>query len=837
MKKKNPSAKKDTAPKKNSAAKTTKKKNDKKGQFSKATEFIDLAGKKGVSSVQESIPYVRVYEDTNTNGGIIETSDGVFTKSYEIFDTNYSDAGEVRQEEILKVFEKTLSSFSPNCRYELTLFNRTIDQEAFNKKVLMEYKNDGNDALRAQHNEFLLQKMQEGKNNVRVEKYLTIAINAENVNAAMTRFAPIEKELSLQLKKINMKGLDGAILSLKDRLEILHDIYNNGQEGTFKQKFNLDDIVSEGITTKDIIAPTVMDFSKQDYIKIDDKFARVFFLKTLPSSLSSNLLEDLSSIGTNSVISVYYDIQPQDKATSFASAQVTNVGGEVVKAQKNLSKSGASPDLISPRLQTAHDDAKMLLEELTNGNQSLFHITLVITIFADTMEDLKLYSEQLKVRAREHLCGVDVLRVQQEQGFDTSLPLAKNLIHTHRIMTTHSASAVQPFSTQELQIRGGFYYGQNQLSRNLIIYNRGTGHNQNGVILGSPGAGKSFAAKMEMYQAYLNKDSSQIFIVDPEREYVGLGNALHATTFSIMPGGQNYINPFDLDITKDEDGTDPFPQKVDFIIAIVETMLGGHGELNGYLKSIIDNTLQELYAPYFRYLDSTPDHKTIDTSMCPTLRDFYDALRARKEPEARNLAQSIQMYCTGTLNLFAHHTNIDTSNRIIIYDTKRIGTNLQELGMQICLNDIWNRMVANKAKNIRTYFYVDEFYLLLRQLSSARYLEMVWKRARKWMGTPTGITQNVSDLLNNEQGNTILKTSDFALILTQSFDDRIALAQIYQISEEQQEYITNAGSGEGLIYTSTSIVPFENHVPTDSPIYKLLSTKASDDEDAVAEKI
>lgn len=825
--KKNASQKPNTAP--------AKGKSKKKSDFAKATEFINLAGKKAAQTVQESIPYVRVYEDTNTNGGIIETEDGIFTKSYEIADTNYSDAGEQRQEEILEVYEKILSSFSPNCRYEVTLFNRTIDQNAFNKKVLMEYRNDGNDELRAQHNEFLLEKMQEGKNNVRVEKYLTVAVNAENVSAAMSRFASIEKELSLQLKKINNRGLDGAILSLRDRLEILHDIYNNGEEGSFGKKFNLDDIVSQGITTKDVIAPTVMDFSHQDFIRIDDKYVRVFFLKTIPSTLSSNLLESLASIGTNSVISVHYEIQPQDKATAFASAQVTNVGGEVVKAQKALSKSGASADLISPRLRTAHDDAKMLLEELTNGNQSLFHVTLAVSIFADTMEDLKLYTEQLKTRAREHLCGIDVLRAQQEQGFDTTLPLARNFVHTHRIMTTRSASVIQPFSTQELQIKGGFYYGQNQLSKNLIIYNRGAGHNQNGVILGSPGAGKSFAAKMEMYQAYLNNKDSQIFIVDPEREYVGLAQALHATIFAIEPGGTAYINPFDLDITRDDDGTDPFPQKVDFIIAIVETMLGGHGELNGYLKSIIDNTLQELYTPYLKYLN---DHnKTIDTSMCPTLKDFYNALRARKEPEAKNLAQSIQMYCTGTLNLFAHHTNVDTSNRMIVYDTKHIGTNLQELGMQICLNDIWNRMVANRARNIRTYFYVDEFYLLLRQISSARYLEMVWKRARKWQGTPTGITQNVSDLLNSEQGNTILKTSDFAMILTQSFEDRIALAQIYQISEEQQEYITNAGSGEGLIYTSNSIIPFENHVPTNRPIYKLLSTKASDDEQAVAERI
>lgn len=829
----------------NTAKKTAPKNNKKKGPDTKLTQLIDQAGHEGKHSVQDTIPYVRVYDDRNTNGGIIETKNGVFTKSYILQDANFSDAGEDRQEELLKQFEKMLSSFSPDVKYQVNMFSRTIDQEEFNKKVLMEYRNDGNDTFRAQHNALVLEKMQEGKNNIRNEKYLTIAVNAKDVKSAMERFASIEKDLTLKLKKINGKGLEGCILSLKERMSILHDIYNNGEEGVFDDQFDLDAIASQGITTKDVICPMVMDFSAPDYIKVDDKYIRVFVLKTIPSSLSANLLESMSSVGTNSLISVHYDIQPQDKAASFASAQVTNVSGEVIKAQKALSKAGASPDLISNKLATASYDARQLLDELTNGNQQLFHITVTIAIYADTKDDLELYSEQVKTKAREHLCGVEIMRMQQEQAFNTTLPLAYNAVYAKRVMTTNAASAIQPFSTQELQIRGGFYYGLNQLSKNIIVYNRGAGHNQNGVILGSPGAGKSFAAKTEMYQAYLNTKKSQIFIIDPEREYVGLGKVLNATVFAIEPGGTAHINPFDLDISKSkEDDVDPFSSKVDFIIAIVETMLGGHAELNGYLKSIIDNTLQQLYAPYLKYLH---DHNiTISYEMCPTLKDFYNALRARQEPESRNLAQSIQMYCTGTMSLFAHTTNIDTTNRMIIYDTKNIGANLQELGMQICLNDIWVRMQSNAhhidagtglEDPIRTYFYIDEFYLMLRQESSAKYLEMVWKRARKWSGTPTGITQNVSDLLNSPQGNTILKTSDFAMILTQSFEDRLALAQIYQLSDEQQEYITNANSGTGIIWTTTATIPFENIVPSNSDIYKLLSTKAQDDEGAVSTRI
>lgn len=775
-------------------------------------------------TVQDSIPYKRVYDDSN--GGIIETKDGLFTKSYLISDTNYSDAGDDKQEFILKSFEKILTSFSTECVYEITINNRNIDQEAFNKKVLIEYQNDKNDKIRAEHNELVLEKMQEGKNNLKSEKYLTVGVNCPTIEDALTKFASIEKELEVKFKKINQIGLPA--LSLADRMEILHDIYNMGNEGDFAKFFDLNTIQAQGITTKDVIGPNSFNFKPSNYFQIDDRYARVLYLKSIPGNLTSRVLEQMTFIAANTLLSVYYDIQPQDKAVAFASAQVTNVGGEVIKAQKSLSKAGADPNLISTKLDTARTDAKRMLTALTSENQSLFHITVVMTIFADNKEDLDLYTKQAQARAQEVVCKFDVLTSQQEQGFTSALPLGLNMLKSHRVMLTYDAAVLQPFSTQELQVKNGFYYGLNQLSKNLIVYNRGISNNQNGVILGSPGGGKSFAAKMEMYQAFLNTRNTQIYIIDPEREYIPLANEFEGTVFSISPGGTTYINPMDLDITKDSED-DPFAAKVDFVISIVESMLGGRAELNGYLKSIIDNTLQQLYAPYIQALEKMG--KTIDTDICPTLRDFYDALRARKEPEAKNLAASIQMYCTGSLSLFAHHTNIDTNNRFIIYDTSHIGMNLKELGMQVCLNDIWNRMISNKKRSVRTWFYVDEFYLLLHQPSAARYLQMVWRRARKWGGTPTGITQNVSDLLSSEEGNTILKTSDFALMLTQSFEDRLALAQIYNISEEQQEYITNAAPGEGLIYTSRSIIPFENHVPATSPIYKLLSTKVEDAEE------
>ena len=780
--------------------------------------------------VLSTIPFTRVYDDTNTNGGIIEISNGTFSKSYYLDDTSFDDIGELEQDDILKSFEKILNTFNHLHSYEITINNRNIDKAKFNETILMPYKKDTLDDLRAEHNEIIMDKMQDGKNNLRAEKYVTVSVEAENINEALDLFASIEKEINVKFKHINSVGL--RPISLKDRMKILHNIYNLENEDAFNEEFNPRSLKKQGLSVKDAIAPISFEFGGKNvkngsYFKMGEIYGRSMILKSIPANINGNLLETLSSISTNLLLSVHYEAQEQEKAVAFASSQVTSVGGDVIKQQTSLSRSGASPDMISPKLRTAQLDAQEMLDDLTNRNQKLFKVIVVATVFATNEKDLELYTSQIMTKAKEQVCSMRVLSTTQEQGFNTSLPLAKNYLKAYLVMTSETASAVQPFSAVELQSKGGFYYGLNTLSRNLIIYNRAIGVNQNGFILGSPGTGKSFTAKMEMYQTYLNTDHSQIFVLDPEQEYVVLANRLGGQIISIEPGGKNHLNPLDLDITKDKDG-DPLAQKVDYVICIIERMLGGKSELSGFAKSIIDSTLQELYRPYIEDLERRGI--TIDTGSCPTLKDLYDTLCSRKEPEARNLAASIKTYCDGTLDLFAYHTNIDVNAKMVVYDTSHIGTNLKELGMQIALNDIWNRMISNKKSKIRTYFYIDEAHLFLRMPSSAEYIAMVWKRARKWMGTPTFITQNVEDMLRSAEGNTILSTSDFAVMLSQSPLDREALSDLFHISPEQQEYFTHVGSGEGLIYTAKAIVPFENHFPENTELYKILSTKPSDAE-------
>ena len=795
---------------------------------------------KARKTVQQTIPYVRVYEDLNTAGGVIESDECMFTKSYFVPDANYSSVGEEKQEEQLAAYEKILASFSGTNKFQITINNRNVDRTSFNHSIMMKKQEDGFDELRKENNNIIMGAIHAGKNNMKPEIYLTVGVPATNIRESLAKFTSLEKDLNSKFSKINDEGIE--TIDIAQRLEIFHDVYNLGNEGDFLREkvingikvksFDLKTICSQGITTKDVVGPSGFDFMN-DYMMIGDNYARALYLKGIPGSISSTLLEDISSVTANMLLSVHFDAMSKDKAAAFAAAQVTTIGGDVIKAQRKLAESGViSPDLISPKLQTAKADASEMLDDITNNNMSLLKITLVVVVFAKNMEDLDLYTDQIKTKARENLCQIDVLRSQQEQGLTTALPLAKNIIKVHKIMTSYTASAIQPFASKELLQPGGLYYGVNSQTNNLIFVNRLTRNNQSAVILGIPGGGKSFIAKNEMQQIILTQPKSQIFVIDPEREYVAQCKLMKGDVIKISSGSNNvnHINPLDLDITPDEDGERaPLQEKVDFIIGLVLRMMGRDAILTGSDKNVIDQVVTEMYAPYLEYLHEHNIYYCAE--QCPTLVDFCQMLRSRKELNAKEIANQIQIYCTGSFNTFAHKTNINTDNsKIVVYDISSIGENLKELGMYICLTDVWNRMISNKGRGFRTWLYLDEFYLILKEKASAEYLQMIWKRARKWGGCPTGITQNVEDLFATHEGTTIIETSDMITMLKQAPNNRAQLSAMLNISEEQQEFIGNVNQGEGLLYLGGTLIPFKNNFPTDTMLYKIMSTKPDDAE-------
>ena len=417
--------------------------------------------------------------------------------------------------------------------------------------------------------------------------------------------------------------------------------------------------------------------------------------------------------------------------------------------------------------------------------------------------------------------------MQQEVGFNASLPLGVNKLETKRLLTTETASLFIPFSAQELSQNGGIYYGLNAVSHNLILFDRTKSQNANGIILGTPGSGKSFSAKREIISVLLNTNDD-VYIVDPEREYAPLAELFGGEVVRIAAGSKVYLNPMDMDLNYANDD-DPVTLKADFICSLCETILGGKYGLSQSQNSIIDRCVRQIYQPYLNWLNQHPEKGSCDLKHMPTLRLLYDVLLRQPEPEAKQIALALERYATGSLDTFAHTTNVDVKKRFVVYDIKDVGSGMKEMGLQICLNDIWNRTISNKQKyNKRTWFYIDEFYLLTQTDSSAKFLQEIFKRTRKWGGVPTGITQNVEDMLVSKEARSIIANCQFVMMLNQAPTDKQELAKMFNISPAQLSYITNADTGQGLIYTGKSIVPFIDKYPTNTKTYAAMTTKLDD---------
>lgn len=780
-------------------------------------------GTKIPKTVQETIPYYSVYKN-----GIIETEPGVFSKSYLLFDANFKIATDEDQKTIFISFGKLLNMFGPSVHAEITVFNKNIDINRFRKEILLKMKGDDLDKYREESNEILLAKITEGKNSVTQEKYLTLSIEADGIESAMSTFGRLDTEVSTAVKAIN--GSDAPPLSIEERLLILYNIYNmDGAtlpidkqiNGKNVESFNLSALRKMGLTTKDVIAPPSIVFSK-DYMQIGDKYARAMFLDNLPSFLTTDVIPELTSVECNMLTSIHYESLRQDKTIKLIRNQIVNINSNVLEAQKKAARSGYSAELISTDLANAQDEATKLMEDITTRNQKMFLVSLVCTIFADTLDELNKYAETLQTIASKHLCQLKNLSFQQEYGFATSLPLAYNKIYVQRLLTTESAAVLMPFSTQELSQSDGMYYGLNAISKNLILYNRKSANNQNGVILGTPGSGKSFSAKREMINVILNTDD-EIYIIDPEREYTPLAKMFNGEVVRIAAGSNTHINPFDMDLDYADDD-DPITLKSDFIGSLCETVIGGRYGLSPTQKTIIDRCVRRLYEGYIQQKSRAGD-TAIDTDNTPTLLDFYNLLREQPEIDAANIALSLELYCKGSLDTFAHKTNVNTNSRVLVYDIKDIGAGLKNMGLQVCLNDVWNKTIANKKKGKRTWFYIDEFYLLTQTETSARFLQQIWKRARKWGGVPTGITQNVEDLLASKEARGIINNCDFVLMLNQSPLDGLELSRMFNISPAQKSYITNSEPGKGLLYNGRFIIPFIDKFPKGNSLYNVMTTR------------
>lgn len=786
-------------------------------------------------TVQQSIPYYRVY----TNG-IIESEPGLFTKCYRLTDANFKTATQETQEDMYFAYGDLLNYFSPDVRPQILIFNRSIDMERFNKETLFEKTGDQFDSLRDDMNDVLTSKISEGQSNTTQEKYLIVSIRAENIELANGTFSRVDGEISSRIKVINEHATDP--MELQERLELMYNIYNQDNDVPFFKKMNIDGKEARtfdlnwmhqlGLTTKDMIGPSSMEF-EYSYLRLGDKYARVLQLRNLPTQLSAEVLTDIANVPCQALTSVHFSPMRQDEGIRLIRNQMLEINRNVAEAAKRNAKVGLGSDLISPDLEQDRKDAAKAYDDITVRDQKSILMCVMVTVFADDLDDLDKFTKLVQNRAEKHLCKMEVMSANQENGFNSCMPVGNNKVTNNRLMNTESAALFIPFESMELTQPHGTFYGVNVTSRNLIMINRLRGQNSNGLILGMPGSGKSFTAKLEMAQAFLSSEKNEIFVIDPQAEYRPLCEALGGQVIRIAPSSDTHINPFDMDITYDaKDSDDPITVKSDYICSICASAVNGRAAvLNPIQVSVIDRCVRRLYEPYLAHMEELKAkgiNMTCDTTASPTFNDFYKMLGRQPEPEARYIQLAIEKYCTGSYNMFSFRTNIDTHNRFVTYDIRDIGTGMNEIGMQVCLNDIKNRTIVNRTRNVRTWIYIDELYILTQSPLCAQQLLFMWKQFRKFGGVPTGITQNVEDLLTNRESRGIINNSPFIVMLNQSDEDRREIGAMLHISESQLNYIKNADSGQGLVFCNGAIVPFVNKFPRNNKLYAYLSTNPNE---------
>ena len=747
-------------------------------------------------TTQKTLPYKRVCDKY-----LFKVDENKFSKTYRFEDVNYTIAKQEEQEAIFLAYCSVINTFDTSADVQITVHNNRVNKENFNKMVLLRHKGDSFDHYIDVYNDMLVEKMEQGQNGIIHNKYLTVTVQAADLEAAQAKFVTIDLEVANAFKKI---GSIITPLTSNDRINLLKDIFRNVDEKI--REFDDKDFKRQA--ERAYCCPDYFEF-KKDYFMWNNKYARTMFIKDMPASLKDNLLTDIASTNLDVMVSV--NIAPVDpyKALKIVNHQLTSMRANKLQAEKKAIQSGYTSDVINEDLKHSLIEAEELLDDLRSKNQKMFLNNVIIMVTAKDFDELENNTETIKAVVRKHICSASTLKFQQEKGLQSVLPLGNCTLNIRRTLTTESTAVFLPFSAKEITQQNGMYYGLNALSNNMIIFNRLMLKNPNGFILGSPGSGKSFSAKREMLNVFLATDDD-IIIIDPEREYTNLVEALNGEIINVSPASTNFINPLDMSQNYSDDES-PLIMKSDFILSFCECLVGKQG-LTAKEKTIIDRCLNITYAEYLQ--DFNPNK-------IPTLMDFYDILKSQPEKEAQGLAL---LYIKGNLNVFAHKTNVNTTNRVVSYDIKDLGKQLKTLGMLIVLDYVWNRITENRAKGKRTWIYMDEIYLLFANEYSANFLFELYKRARKWGGVPTGITQNVEDLLKSETARSMLSNTDFVMMLNQATSDRIQLAKILNISDNLLAYVTNSESGHGLICCGGSIIPFKDKFPHNE-LYDLMTTK------------
>ena len=760
-------------------------------------------------TAQQSIPFDRMFQD-----GICRVGQDYYTKTIQFQDINYQLALQEDKTEIFEEWCSFLNFFDSSVHFELSFMNMATDVEDFRTGIAIPHRKDGFNSVRDEYSSMLFHQMEAGNNGLTKTKYLTFGIHADSMKAAKPRIIHIETDLLNNFKRL---GVQAKVLNGKERLALMHQQFHMGD----REKFNFDwkYLVGSGLSVKDFIAPSSFHFMNGKKFRMGSLYGAMSFLSIHASDISDRMLADFLNMESSQIVTMHVQSVDQNEAIKTVKHTITELDRSKIEEQKKAVRAGYDMDIIPSDLATYGKDAKALLKELQSQNERMFLLTFIIMNTGRTEQELENNVFQAKSMAQKHNCNLVRLDFQQEQGLMSSLPLATNLIDIHRGMTTSSTAIFVPFTTQELFQSGeeSLYYGLNALSNNLIMVDRKLLKNPNGLILGTPGSGKSFAAKREIANAFLVTDDD-VIISDPEAEYSPLVERFGGQVIKISPTSTQYINPMDINMNYSDDDN-PIALKADFILSLCELIVGGKEGLQPVEKTVIDRCIHQIYHRYF----DNPGPENM-----PLLEDLYNELLKQDEPEAKHVATALEIYVSGSLNVFNHRTNVDITNRLVCYDIKDLGKQLKKIGMLVVQDQVWGRVTENRSQGKSTRYYMDEMHLLVREEQTAAYTVEIWKRFRKWGGIPTGITQNVKDLLASKEVENIFENSDFIYMLNQAVGDRQILAKQLNISPHQLSYVTHSGAGEGLIFYGNVILPFVDRFPTDIELYRIMTTKLSE---------
>lgn len=758
-------------------------------------------------SAQDCLPMQKVYDD-----GIFYLGNNRYSKTYKFTDINFASSNERDKESILLTHCDLLNSFDSGSENKITIINRKISTTDL-EKLKLNNNNDFLDVFRNEYSGILLDKAEDSSSMIQ-ERYITSVAEKKSINDARMYFRRTGTELSNHLNRLNSQCSE---LNCNDRLKIFYDFYRNGERGKFF--FDLKESIKRGHDFKDSICPDSFEI-KSDYIKISDRYARVIFLLEYANFISDKMIRELTELNKNMMLSIDITSVPMDEAVKEAEKRRLGVETNVAQWQRRQNNYQQFSAELPYDLKMQRLLSQEFLDDLMTRDQKMFLGVVTIIHTAETKEELDIDTDTLITIGNKNLCEFRILKYQQLEALNTVLPIGASYIDTTRTLTTESLSAFAPYRVQEINDDTGIYYGQNIISKNMIIADRKKLMNGNSFILGVSGSGKSFTAKQEIVSIMLKEPNADVIIIDPEAEYTELVRALGGEVIDISATSDNHINA--MDINSKYDDKDPVTLKSEFILSLCGQIMKLK-EIESEKKSLIDRCVANVYHDYIdvRKYQGEP----------PTLSTFRKELLKQEEPLAKDIALALELFTEGSMNTFSKQTNVNVNNRLICYDILELGKNIHSVGMLVILDNILNRITKNRNEKKNTYIFIDEIYLLFSTEYVSEFLKNLWKRVRKYGALCTGITQNISELLHSDNAQKMLSNSEFIILLNQSASDRIELAKLLKISEQELSYITNVGSGQGLIKIGNNLIPFINEFPRDTKLYKLMTTKLFENSD------